>query len=160
MQTVEIRDAQEPDIPALDAALRQLSTELGDPHRAGPADLHAALFGMLPAAHACLSEDGAGLRGLALYTPLFSTMRGGAGLFVSDLWVRADLRGSGLGRAILRAAFDRAATRWHARFLRLIVHDHNARADAFYRGLGFDAVAGETALVLSGPALDRLRSIS
>lgn len=153
----EIRPAGPEDLAALDAALRALSDDLGDTHRADAAALGRALFGPVPVARACLARRGTETAGVALFSPLFSTARGAPGLFVSDLWVAPEARGEGLGQRLLRAAAEEAATLWGAGFLRLIVHDHNPRARAFYDRLGFETLSGETALVLPGPAFDSLR---
>ncbi|PWJ20287.1 GNAT family N-acetyltransferase [Jannaschia seohaensis] len=154
----DIRQAEPRDLALLDAALRRLSEDIGDPHRADRAMLERALFGPRPSAVACIATAGEAAHGVTLFSPVFSTARGAAGLFVSDLWVAPEARGRGLGRALLRAAADEAADLWGAGFLRLIVHDHNEPARAFYDALGFESVTGETTLVLPGPALDSLRS--
>ncbi len=153
----DIKLAEKPDLAALDTGLRALSEDLGDNHRAERTALEHALFGPVPSAWACVATSGEAMLGLALFSPLFSTGRGSAGLFVSDLWVAPEARGEGLGPALLRAASDHAARLWRAGFLRLIVHDHNVRARAFYDRVGFETIPGETALVLPGPAFETLR---
>lgn len=157
MTRYAIRTAEEQDIAALDAALRSLSRDLGDPHRAGTDALWRAIFGTPPSAWARVAVGDAGLAGVVLFAPVFSTVRGGAGLFVSDLWVAGDRRGMGLGRALLKSAAETAGTLWEAGFMRLSVHDDNARGRQFYRDLGFRAVGGQSAMVLTGQAFHALR---
>ncbi len=157
MTEVTIRPAQPEDVPALDKGLRQLSAGMGDGHRAAPADLRAAGFGAHPAFQAILAERSGAVVGIVLFSAVFSTVRGGAGVYVSDLWVAADARGAGLGARLLVAARDRAAALWRARFLRLAVYDDNPRAHAFYARLGFIPQPGETILTLDGAGLAALK---
>lgn len=157
MTEVMIRPAEPEDVPALDKGLRQLSAGMGDGHLAAPADLLAAGFGAHPAFHAILAERAGAVIGVVLLSPVFSTVRGAAGVYVSDLWVDARARGAGLGARLLAAARDRAAALWGARFLRLAVYDDNPRARAFYRRLGFVPRPGETILTLDGAALAALK---
>jgi ribosomal protein S18 acetylase RimI-like enzyme len=55
---------------------------------------------------------------------------------VEDVFVRADARGSGLGRALVEAAIERARARG-CRRLELDTAEENAPALALYRSLGF-----------------------
>lgn len=160
MHEFDIRPAGEADLPAIDAALASLSRELGDPHLALASDLGRALFGASAFARACVSVGRGGLSGVVLFTPLFSTVRGGAGVHVSDVWVSEARRGKGLGLALLRSAADVAGQAWDARFMRLAVHDENHGAQAFYAGLGFERAAGETPMVLVGEGFQRLRRMT
>jgi ribosomal protein S18 acetylase RimI-like enzyme len=157
---VTISPATAADIGALDAALRRLSADMGDTHRASQDMLAAALSGPDPASHALLARDAGAadqVAGATLFAPLFSTTRGMAGAYVSDLWVAPEWRGTGLGVMLLAAVRDHAARRWGAAFLRLGVYADNARARAFYDRLGFRPNADETVLTLAGPALARLK---
>jgi GNAT superfamily N-acetyltransferase len=157
MDEVTIRQARRADTARLDAALRALSQVMGDVHRAGESDLLRAGFGPCPAFSALLAERADGrLVGAALVSPLFSTTRGMAGAFVSDLWVDDAMRGQGLGRRLLAAARDLAAGLWGAGFLRLAVYDDNPRARAFYDRLGFVPQLGVQYLTLERAALAAL----
>jgi len=144
----------------LDAALAALSREIGDPYHAGVDALARALFGAQPSTWAHVAARGGGIGGAVLFAPVFSTVRGGAGAFVSDLWVDSAERGNGLGGALLRAAAETAGALWSATFMRLSVHDTNTRADTFYRNLGFEPVTGETVMVLKGQAFQKMRRSS
>nr|WP_283053743.1 GNAT family N-acetyltransferase [Thetidibacter halocola] len=137
-----------------------MSRELGDPHRTVASDLGRALFGASGFARACVAEGSGGLSGIILFTPLFSTVRGGAGLYVSDVWVGEGQRGRGLGLALLRSAAEIAGQDWDARFMRLSVHDDNHAARAFYGRLGFEPAAGETLMVLTDEGFQRLRRMT
>lgn len=148
MADITIRRAEANDVDRLDAALRQLSEAIGDPHGATPDQLREAGFGPHPTFRAQLAEAGGAVVGTALYSPVFSTVRAGAGVYVSDLWIATSVRGAGLGQHLLAAAARDAEAVWGARFLKLVVYDDNARARAFYDRLGFTAVSGETTLTL------------
>jgi hypothetical protein len=74
----------EADLVLLDRALRALSDDLGDSHAAGLDALRAGLMGDTPAACGLLALEGE-MIGAALYSPVFSTAQGAAGVYVSDL---------------------------------------------------------------------------
>lgn len=156
MQALRIRRAGPADMAALDTSLRALSADLGHTHRADVAALTEAGFGSHPAFVGLLAEAAPGVVGAALVSPLFSTVRGAAGAYVSDLWVAEDWRGKGLGEHLLAAARDEGAALWRARFLRLGVAPGNARARAFYDRLGFVAMTDETTMTLTGAPLAAL----
>lgn len=154
MQKPPIRLAGPGDMAALHAGLSRLSDELGDRHRATEAALAQACTAPQPAAYGFVAGDGP--EGAALAAPLFSTTRGAAGLYVSDLWVAPAARGTGLGRRLLAHVARFGADRWGASFLRLSVYGENAAALAFYDRLGFADTPRDRWLVLAGAALDSL----
>ncbi|RFU13321.1 GNAT family N-acetyltransferase [Rhodobacteraceae bacterium W635] len=157
MEKVTIRPVGAAEMPLLDTALRALSEDLGDPHRADVAALCAAATGPCPAFHALLAVSGDAARGAVLFSPCFSTVRGIAGLYVSDLWVSRAARGTGLGRGLLAAAAARAHRLWNAGYLRLDVYDDSAGAQGFYDRLGLAPMAGQRTLALAGDGFDRLK---
>lgn len=152
-----IRIAGPEDAPALHAAIAQLAEHLGTPekHVATPADY--ARHGLAPATlfHALLAEAGGTTCGAATFLPEFSTLRGRPGVFLQDLWVAPEHRGTGLGRRLL-AAVAREADAWQAAYLTLSAHTTNPGAIAFYRRLGFTLDEGEIAFVVEGDAYTRL----
>lgn len=156
MTEITLRLARPNDVPLLDTALRGLSADLGDTHRATPAALASAGFGASPAFRAMLALDGAAALGVALFSPIYSTTRGFPGVYVSDLWVSVAARGLGLGPKLLGAVRDAARTEWGAGFIRLAVYADNPRAIAFYDRLGFAVPKGEQSMILEGAALDRV----
>lgn len=157
MAEIAIRRADAVDMARLNEALRRLSDDIGDAH-AGTAELlEQAGFGDHPAFRALLAESGGEIVGAALYSPVFSTVRAGAGAYVSDLWIAPQARGRGLGRRLLAAVADDAVTVWDAVFLKLAVYDDNEGARAFYDRLGFAASSGETTMTLDNKGLAALR---
>jgi GNAT superfamily N-acetyltransferase len=140
------------DVGLLHQALMQLSDDLGDTHMASLSALEAAGFGVAPAWQAMLALRAGVPVGALLASPLFSTTRGGLGLFISDLWVDAGMRGQGLGQRLLGCA----VREWSPLFVKLAVYNDNAGAQAFYARAGF-APQDDTNMILAGAALDRLK---
>jgi len=156
MEDVSITPAGPGEIPLLDSALRQLAADLGDAYLSDEAALKAALCGEAPRCLALLATRRNAVLGAVLASPAFSTMRGGVGLFVSDLWVAASARNQGLARRLLAAALREGVRRGSGAFLKLSVYHDNPTARASYDRLGFTAQSGETNMVLMGHALDNL----
>ena len=158
---VRFRIAAAEDVPALQKALEQLSADLGDTHRGTEADLVRAGFEDDPIFGAILAEAGppsaARMVGVSVFTPLFSTMRGAAGVYVSDLWVSEDMRGQKLGQRLLTAVLEEGRRRWQAKFLKLNVYDISEDSRRFYERLGFAPVITETEMKLDEAGCAALR---
>ena len=117
--------------------------------------LHAALFGRAPALFGLVATDGAGsdtVVGYALYFLNFSTWEGVHGIYLEDLYVRPDQRGSGLGRALLTALAAVANEHGYAR-VEWSVLDWNEPSIAFYRRFGATPMDEWTTFRLAGDAL-------
>ncbi|WP_347309735.1 GNAT family N-acetyltransferase [Defluviimonas sp. SAOS-178_SWC] len=155
-ERIMIRLALPGDAARLNAALRALSDDLGDTHRATEADIAAAGFGPDPAFRAVLALRRDDVVGVAVFSPIYSTTRARAGAYVSDLWVADLARGARLGPRLLAAVRDEAAVRWAVEFIRLAVYTDNPRAVAFYERMGFAARTGEVGMILEGAALEAL----
>ena len=133
-------------------ALRALARDMADPYRMDDALLARVLTQGTSAVLACNPAP----VGVALYTIFPSTTRGQIGAFVTDLWVDASQRGTGLGRTLLARVRDDVAARWGASFLRLNYYADNPGAAAFYARLGFTAKPSEIWVTLEGQALEQL----
>jgi GNAT superfamily N-acetyltransferase len=122
------------------------------------AQLHAALFGELPAlfGHVAVADGAADdeLAGFALWFLNFSTWRGTHGIYLEDLYVRPGHRGSGLGRELLRTLAELCVTRGFSR-LEWSVLDWNAPSIDFYRAAGAVPMDGWTVYRLTDDALPR-----
>ncbi len=120
--------------------------------------LDAALFSPHPAAFALVARDGTGADarqvGYALYFLNFSTWEGVHGIYLEDLYVSPEHRGSGLGRALLASLAATAAHRGYAR-VEWSVLDWNTPSIGFYRSLGAESMDGWTTFRLTGPGLVR-----
>jgi GNAT superfamily N-acetyltransferase len=117
--------------------------------------LSEALFATPPAAEALIAEvDGAAV-GMALFFHNFSTWTGWRGLYLEDLYVTPDARGSGAGTALLKRLAAIAVERACARF-EWSVLDWNEPAIRFYRAMGAEAQDEWTVMRVTGDALTRL----
>ena len=102
-------------------------------------------------------DDGDEAAGFALFFPVYSTFRAGWGLYLEDLYVRPEHRGTGMGLALLRAVAREAVARGAAR-LDWVVLDWNTPAVAFYERLGAAPMDEWTGMRLTGDALVTLGS--
>lgn len=101
--------------------------------------MHEALFGERPAAEALIAEiDGAAV-GFAIFYHNFSTWTGRRGIWLDDLYVTPEARGSGAGKALLRHLAGIALDRDCARFEWWVL-DWNDPAIGFYRSIGAEAM--------------------
>jgi ribosomal protein S18 acetylase RimI-like enzyme len=132
-----IQPVSQADLSTLITCLHALAKDLGDPFHATYDGMAEALFGDDRFAMALLAMEGDHTRGALLAAPLFSTMGGGASVYVSDLWVAPEARRQAVGRRLLASAFRQGRTRWNAKSLKLTVYSDNSRALAFYDRLGF-----------------------
>ncbi|MGS0688238.1 N-acetyltransferase family protein [Nakamurella sp. GG22] len=114
--------------------------------------LRDALFGPSPALFGLVSRADGIVVGYALYFLNFSTWEGVHGIYLEDLYVRPDVRGSGLGKAMLVALAELAVERGYAR-VEWSVLDWNRLSIDFYEALGAVPMDGWTTYRLTGPAL-------
>jgi len=154
--SIAIHLAKPADMPHVMAGLQGLAADLGDPFNASAAQVEAALFGANPMVRAQLALQGDNVLGLAYYSPMFSTMLGAGGCYVSDLWAAQAARGQGLGARLLAAVARDSGAVWQAKFIKLAAYVDNAPALAFYEKLGFEHLSGETALRLNESAMRAL----
>jgi GNAT superfamily N-acetyltransferase len=117
--------------------------------------LHEALFGASPVASCHLAELDGEVVGFALWYVTFSTWKGLPGLWLEDLFVRPEARGSGLGRALLKTLAGVAVERGYARFEWWVL-DWNTPAQGFYESLGAKPENEWTVWRVDGDALTAL----
>lgn len=110
-------------------------------------DLERFGFSDTPCFQTLIAWRGSHAVGLALYFKEFSTWKGAAGVYVQDLYVSADERGTGLGSRLMQAVYEQARS-WGASYCKLTVHDGNDAALAFYKRLGFRTARKDNVLVL------------
>ena len=92
-------------------------------------------FGGSPRYSVLLAEDEGQVAGFALWFFTFSTWLGKPGLYLEDLFVRPELRGRGLGRAMM-IELARIAVREGCGRFEWAVLDWNQPSIDFYRSLG------------------------
>ncbi|WP_307827580.1 GNAT family N-acetyltransferase [Planomonospora sp. ID82291] len=149
-----IRPAQPEDVDVLHRFVVELAEveEFPGEVTARPQDLAAALFGPRPAAEAVVAVVDGAPAGFALFYSTYSTIVGRPGIHLDDLYVRAEHRGSGLGRALLGHLAQLAVERGCGR-LEWWVLRTNDPALRFYRGLRARALGEIEVMRLDGEVL-------
>ena len=127
--------------------------------KASPEDLaralladDAKLFG-----HVAEASDGS-LAGFALWYVTYSTWEGRHGIYLEDLFVRPQHRGTGLGKQLLAGLATEAVARGYPR-VEWWVLDWNEPALEFYRSLGSVGMDEWTVHRLTGDALGSLADL-
>lgn len=152
--TVTIRWAAPGDAATVLRFARELAAYEREPDAvvATEAMMHDALFGERPAAEALIAEiDGAPI-GFAVFYHSFSTWTGRRGIWLDDLYVTPEARGSGVGGKLLQRLAAIAEERDCAR-LEWWVLDWNEPAIRFYDSLDAEAMGEWTVRRLSGDSL-------
>jgi GNAT superfamily N-acetyltransferase len=154
---VTVRPIVPADVPAVVGLVRALAAYERAEHEALMTEqqLHDALFAPAPAlfGHVAQTQDGA-VAGFALWFLNFSTWRGTHGIYLEDLFVLPEHRGTGLGRELLRTLAEVCVARGYSR-LDWSVLDWNAPSIAFYRAAGAVPLDDWTVFRLTDEALGR-----
>jgi GNAT superfamily N-acetyltransferase len=158
--TLSIRSAVPADLPLIAALIRELADyeKLAHEVRFDEAVLGDRLFGERPYAEVVIGLLSGVAQGFALFFHNFSTFEGQPGIYLEDLFVRPDARGSGLGTALLAHLAALAVERDCAR-LEWAVLDWNEPSIGFYRSLGARALDDWTTMRVDGAALAALAEI-
>ncbi len=93
--------------------------------------------------------------GFALFFHSFSTFLGRAGIYLEDLFVKAEYRGKGYGKAILKKLAAIAVERGCGR-LEWCCLDWNKTSIDFYLSLGAEAMSDRTIYRVTGDSLTNL----
>jgi GNAT superfamily N-acetyltransferase len=135
--TTLIRPATPADVPVVLALVRELATYEREVHQVvmTEADLHKALFDDGHVAYCHLAELDGVTVGFALWFLNFSTWTGIPGIYLEDLFVKPEARGTGLGKDLLNTLVEIARERGYRR-VEWSVLDWNEPAIGFYRSLG------------------------
>jgi GNAT superfamily N-acetyltransferase len=155
--SLSIRPAVEPDLDLIFGFIRGLAEyeRLADEVRLDREVLATHLFGSAPKAEVLIAEVDGTPAGFALFFHNFSTFEGKPGIYLEDLFVNPEARGSGAGKALLTALAKLAMERGCAR-LEWSVLDWNTPAIDFYRALGAKSMDGWTINRVEGDALSTL----
>lgn len=155
--TISIRFATPEDLPLIADLIRGLADyeKLAHEVRFDEAVLGAKLFGQRPYAEVIIGEVDGAAQGFALFFHNFSTFEGKPGVYLEDLFVRPEARGSGLGKALLSRLAAIAVERDCAR-LEWSVLDWNEPAIGFYKKLGARLMDEWTVMRVDGAALVQL----
>lgn len=155
--TISIRPATADDLPLIAQLIRDLAEyeRLAHEVRFDDEVLRAKLFGPRPYAEVVIGEIDGAAQGFALFFHNFSTFEGRPGIYLEDLFVRPEARGSGLGKALLSHLAALAVERDCAR-LEWSVLDWNEPAIGFYKKLGARLMDEWTVMRVDGQALAQL----
>lgn len=155
---VTVRPVQPGDVPELLTMIRELADyerSLDEVH-ATEEHLRRSLFADAPAVfgHVAVTADGR-VAGMALWFLSYSTWLGAHGLYLEDLYVRPEHRGSGVGRLLLQTLARICVARGYPRFEWWVL-DWNQSARSVYRAIGAEALTEWVPYRVSGEALARL----
>jgi GNAT superfamily N-acetyltransferase len=154
-----VRPATAADVGAIFALMLELAEfeKLTHLFTATEAGVHDALFGARTSAEALVAEHDGKIVGYALFFHNFSTFLAKRGLYLEDLYVQPDRRGSGLGKQLLRVLAALAVERQCGRF-EWTVLDWNQRAIDFYEKMGATVLPDWRIVRITGDALASLAS--
>lgn len=149
MNEISIRQAKLEDVAVIHKLLAELETVLGATAKVSrsPGDLQRYGFSEAPCFEALIAWRGTEAVGLILFFREFSSWKGAPGVYVQDLYVSGDMRGTGLGSMLMNAMYEHTRS-WDVRYCKLTVHDGNEAAIAFYEHLGFQMIENEHVLIL------------
>ncbi|KGN37833.1 N-acetyltransferase GCN5 [Knoellia subterranea KCTC 19937] len=154
--TTRIREATPDDIPAILDLVHALAVYEKEPDAVEATEEHflAALFPTegTPTTFAHVAEVDGEVVGMAVWFLSFSTWTGRNGIWLEDLFVQPEHRGSGLGRELLASLAALCVERGYTR-LEWWVLNWNEPSIGFYRSLGAVAQDEWTTFRLDGDVL-------
>ena len=155
-----LRTARPGDEPGILACIRQLADYEREPDAVtGTVEMLAeSLFGRDPGVFAHVVERDGGIVGIAIWFLTYSTWTGRHGVWLEDLFVGEEQRGSGYGKALIASLAAVCVERGYSR-LEWTVLDWNAPSIAFYRSLGAVPMAEWTTQRLTGEELASLAAL-
>lgn len=152
--TLRIRPGQASDVGLIAELIRGLARfeKLEEHVTMTEERLATNLFGAHRYAETLIAEDDGAPVGFALFFHNFSTFLAQPGIYLEDLFVIPERRGSGIGRALL-AELARLAVKRGCGRLEWAVLDWNRDAIGFYERLGATPNSEWTVYRLTGEAL-------
>jgi GNAT superfamily N-acetyltransferase len=155
-----IRKATPTDAALMLGFIRHLAEYEREPNAviATEEDLIRDGFGPQPKYRCLIAEWDGHPAGFAFFHYNYSTWRGQPGLYLEDLFVLTEMRGKGIGKALLQK-LARIALEENCYGLRWMVLEWNTPAIKFYESLGAELLEEWETMLLRGPALERLASM-
>ena len=153
---IAIRRASIEDVPLVLQMIKELAEFERISHEvvATEETVRESLFGERPAAEAIIAECDGAPAGFAVYFQNFSTFVGRPGLYIEDLYVRPEYRGTGAGKALFRECAAIAAARRLGRVECAVLEWNPARE--FYEHFGARPMDDWVLYRLTGEALNKL----
>ena len=118
-------------------------------------DIERDLFGENPVIRVLIAEEEGRALGFALFFRSYSTFLGRPGIYLEDLFVHESDRSRGVGKALLSAVAQVAASEGAGR-LEWSVLDWNETAIGFYKQLGAEFMEGWTTCRLEAEGIRAL----
>jgi GNAT superfamily N-acetyltransferase len=156
-----IREAKMDDVEAIHQLIIDLAVYEKEPDAviASVRDIRENLFGANPVAYCHVAEVDGQVVGIAIWFLNYSTWLGKAGLYLEDLFVRPEFRGSGLGLSLMKTLAQVCVDRGYERFQWWVL-DWNEPSINFYKSIGAEAMDEWTVYRLSGSALNSFAASS
>jgi len=154
---VHIRSATEADVPLILQFIRDLAIYEKLEHKviATEEAIRRTLFGNPRFAEVVFAEVDGEEAGFALFFHNYSTFLGQPGIYLEDLFVKEEMRGRGIGKALLAYLARLAKERGCGR-LEWAVLDWNTPSINFYKSLGAVPLSDWIVFRLTGEALEKL----
>jgi GNAT superfamily N-acetyltransferase len=155
---MKIRRAEPRDTEVIEELIRELASyERAEGEvRITPEKIDQSLFRSDSRVFCELVEDDDGsVVGFAVWFLNYSTWTGHHGVYLEDLFVRAQSRGRGFGKALLARLASECVAHGYTR-LQWSALDWNTPAIDFYTSLGADVMGEWTVFRLSGESLEKL----
>lgn len=151
---LSIRNATPADIPLMLDLIRGLADYEREPNAvvATEEDLRRDGFGPQPKYRCVIAEWDGRPAGFAFFFYNYSTWRGQPGLYLEDLFVLPEMRGKGIGKALLQH-LAQIAVEEHCYGIRWMVLEWNEPALKFYHSLGATILGEWETMLLTGDAL-------
>lgn len=112
-------------------------------------------FGSSPKYRSIIADWDGRPAGFAFFFYNYSTWRGQPGLYLEDLFVIPEMRGKGIGKALLRRVAEIAVGE-KCYGIRWMVLEWNEPAIRFYESIGAETLGEWETMLLMGDALERL----
>ena len=149
-----IREAKVEDVQVIYDLIVELAIYEKEPDAvvASVEDIKENLFGASPVAYCHVAEVDGKVVGIAIWFLNYSTWLGKAGLYLEDLFVKPEFRGSGLGLSLMKTLAQVCVDCGYERFQWWVL-DWNEPSINFYKSIGAEAMDEWTVYRLSGSAL-------
>ena len=154
---LNLRNATSADAPLILDFIRRLAEYEREPQAvvATPEDLLRDGFAPEPKYRCIIAEWESKPAGFAFFHYNYSTWRGRPGLYLEDLFVLPEMRGKGIGKALLKRLAE-IAEQEKCYGIRWMVLEWNEPAIRFYESLGAEMLDEWETMLLRDEALERL----
>lgn len=157
---INIKFAEAKDVDLILLMIRELAEWEGYSKEvvANKAILTESLFGERSVAKVLLAYSGDASLGYMIYCPKFSSYTGRNEIYLQDVYLRKEARGTGTGLALMsylaRVALKEKATR-----IEWFVDSNNTKALSFYENLGANVIDAIKVMRLEGASLSVISSL-